>query len=383
MIKYQGGSKPRVANGSWNMAGQKFANPAAGTVSWACVAMLPPHVKDEQIREVTMKFHDHANQNCGLNLAPQPAPAQVIRCDSRFEERKMLQSLKGSLGPNPPQIALVFLNKDTNLYATIKRVCEVHLGIHTVCMDWRKAQRSSPQYFGNVALKWNLKLGGINHHFDDSVGLIKAGDTMLVGYDVTHPTGVPKKSSVKKGKKADEEESAVPSIVGLVASVDKHVNQWPATAWVHTSRMEVCEDNQLQKAFGSRIDLWKKKNGAAPKNIIVYRDGVSEGQFQQVLEKELPRMRAACKENKRYPGKEQPKISIIVSVKRHHTRFYPTAGDKTSRSGNIRAGTVVDRGVTQARYWDFYLAAHDCIQGKWASGHVSFSLCIIETQVCM
>lgn len=372
MIRYHGGAKPRVAHGAWNMAGQKFANPAAGTVSWACVSMLPPHVKDDQIREVAMKFHDHANQKCGLNLAQQPTPAQVIRCDSRFEERKMLESLKSNLLSQPPQIALVFLNKDTSLYATIKRVCEVHLGIHTVCMDWRKAQRMAPQYFGNVALKWNLKLGGINHHYEDSVGLIKAGDTMLVGYDVTHPTGVPeKKSSDKKGKKrADEAESAIPSIVGLVASVDKHVNQWPATAWVHTSRMEVCEDSQLQQAFGSRIDIWKKKNGKAPKNIIVYRDGVSEGQFQQVLEKELPKMRAACKEHNRYQH-AQPKISIIVSVKRHHTRFYPTAEDKTSKSGNIRPGTVVDRGVTQARYWDFYLAAHDCIQGKWAYRPVS------------
>lgn len=347
------------------MAGLKFARPAAGKISWACIAMLPPMIKDDEVKDVAMAFRTHANQNCGLDLNQSPAPATVVRIDSRSDEKKMLQAFKSNLGSSLPRIALVFLNKDTSLYASIKRLCEVHLGIHTVCMDWRKARPKKPQYFGNVALKWNLKLGGINHQLEDSVGLIKAGDTMLVGYDVTHPTGMPeKKSSGKKSKTADDTEAGMPSIVGLVASVDKNVNQWPAAAWVHGSRQEVCEDGQLQMAFGSRLDLWKKTNGAFPKNIIIYRDGVSEGQFQQVLERELPSIRAACREKNRYGPKEQPKLSIIVSVKRHHTRFYPTEKNKTSRSGNIRAGTVVDRGVTQARYWDFYLAAHDCIQGK-------------------
>ncbi|MBE3041875.1 hypothetical protein IMZ48_04690, partial [Candidatus Bathyarchaeota archaeon] len=359
-IKYLGNANPKLAFGCWNMANLKFAKAATGKIGWACIAMLPPGIQDGDVREVAMSFQSHANQNCGMGLSDAPSPASVVRVDSRSDDKKMLQAIKKSLGPSPPRIALVFLNKDTQVYASIKRVCEVHLGIHTVCMDWRKARPMKPQYFGNVALKWNLKLGGINHHLEDSVGLIKAGDTMLVGYDVTHPTGVPEKKS--KGKNGPE--VSQPSIVGLVASIDKDVNQWPAAAWVHGSRQEVCEDDQLQKAFGSRIDLWKKKNGASPKNIVIYRDGVSEGQFQQVLDKELPRMRAACREKGRYPG-AQPKLSIIVSVKRHHTRFYPTEPGKTSRSGNIRPGTVVDRGVTQARYWDFYLAAHECIQGKW------------------
>ncbi|CRK36293.1 hypothetical protein BN1708_019972, partial [Verticillium longisporum] len=30
---------------------------------------------------------------------------------------------------------------------------------------------------------------------------------------------------------------------------------------------------------------------------------------------------------------------------------------------NIKNGTVVDRGVTQARYWDFFLTAHTALKG--------------------
>jgi hypothetical protein len=39
----------------------------------------------------------------------------------------------------------------------------VELGIHTVCMQASKALEKGETYFGNVALKLNIKLGGINH----------------------------------------------------------------------------------------------------------------------------------------------------------------------------------------------------------------------------
>ena len=104
----------------------------------------------------------------------------------------------------------------------------------------------------------------------------------------------------------------------------------------------------------------EKKALPAPKRIIFYRDGVSESQFIQVLEKELPLIRTAC----RKLCKQQPKVAIIVSVKRHQTRFYPTDPDNMTNSRNIKNGTVVDRGVTLANVWDFFLTAHTALQGK-------------------
>lgn len=44
----------------------------------------------------------------------------------------------------------------------------------------------------------------------------------------------------------------------------------------------------LTKFIDYRTNFEKKKNNVAPKRILFYRDGVSEGQFKQVLEKELP-----------------------------------------------------------------------------------------------
>lgn len=360
-IMYGGDNRVQPKFGAWNMVQKKFATPPHDKVHWAYMAMLhQDRAPGNDVEHVVNSFRQHVANACGI---PMGNPISG-RCHPDASESHIRDAFKSQLGVPSPKIVLVFLpDKDTDRYARLKRVADVELGIHTVCMNWTKAVKCQPPYFGNVALKLNLKLGGINHRLDDRVGLIQSGKTMLVGYDVTHPTGAPepkKKSGGKKG--SDEPESEMPSIVGLVASIDKDVNQWPSAAWVHASRREVCQDDQLMDAFGSRLDLWKQRNRAFPENIIIYRDGVSESQFQQVLESELPKIRAACE--KRYPPNKRPSLAIIVSVKRHHTRFYPAEKDKASKSGNIRPGTVVDRGVTQARYWDFYLAAHDCLQGK-------------------
>lgn len=67
-----------------------------------------------------------------------------------------------------------------------------------------------------------------------------------------------------------------------------------------------------------------------------------------------------------YPPAQQkldlPRMTVVVVGKRHHTRFYPTTPQNADRSTNCVAGTVVDRGVTEAKNWDFFLQAHSAIQ---------------------
>jgi hypothetical protein len=123
--------------------------------------------------------------------------------------------------------------------------------------------------------------------------------------------------------------------------------------------------------LGSRLTLWRNKSRAYPENILVYRDGVSEGQYEDVLDMELPQLRAACE--KLYPPldtkKGLPRITIIIVGKRHHTRLYATKFDQTDFSGNPKPGTVIDRGVTEAGSWDFFLQSHAAIQGTAKPAH--------------
>jgi eukaryotic translation initiation factor 2C len=187
------------------------------------------------------------------------------------------------------------------------------------------------------------------------LGILSEGKTMVVGIDVTHPS--PGSSS------------NAPSVAGIVASVDQWLGQWPADLKIQAGRQEMVTD--LGPLLKSRLALWLKHNKTYPDNILIYRDGVSEGQYNLVLHQELPAMRKACEEV--YPGTTtklgKPCLTIVIVGKRHNTRFYPTTKESADRSSNPQNGTVVDRGVTEARNWDFFLQAHAALQGTARPAH--------------
>jgi eukaryotic translation initiation factor 2C len=80
-----------------------------------------------------------------------------------------------------------------------------------------------------------------------------------------------------------------------------------------------------------------------------------QGQFSIVVEEELPLIRSACRKFDTAQGRYNPKLTIVICGKRHHTRFYPTDAANADHNGNPKAGTVVDRGVTAIYNFDFFL----------------------------
>ena len=293
----------------------------------------------------------------GLTIAdPEPKKWARIAIE-RPDDPQIATSLKhlSSLS----RLALVVLpQNNTVLYNHIKHVADVQIGIHTVCVVAENLARKGLQYYANVALKFNLKLGGVNQLVDsDRLGLINEDRTMVVGLDVTHPS--------------PGSAEGAPSVAGMVASIDKWLAQWPATLRIQASRQE--RISELDGMLKSRLQLWitMGKHKLYPQNILVYRDGVSEGQYQMVLDDELPLLRKACSEL--YPAddtrKGLPHITIVVVGKRHHTRFYPTKAEDADQSSNPKCGTVVDRGVTEARNWDFFMQAHTALQGTARPAH--------------
>lgn len=160
----------------------------------------------------------------------------------------------------------------------------------------------STQYNANVALKVNIKKGGMNHVLqDDQLGFISKGKTMVVGIDVTHP-------SPGSGNSA-------PSVAAMVASSDKFLAQWPAEVRINPARQEKVDT--LQSMLRSHLTYWKEKHKSFPEQLLIYRDEVSEGQYQMVLDQELPQLREACES-----VEAKPKMTLIIVGKRHHTRFY-------------------------------------------------------------
>lgn len=317
--------------------------------------------RNPQTLHDTLKGFQDALTSAGV-AAQAPERPRIINMSDVDDE-----SLEEALMASREHLLLVILPvKHTLLYNRVKHIADTKAGIRTICVVGAKLSNTKGQdkYFANVALKFNLKLGGVNQKIDDrKLGIIAEGKTMVVGIDVTHPSPGASQSAQ--------------SVAGMVASIDKELGQWPAV--LRLNRAEEGKKSQekvraLDEMLKSRLDLWRAHNkNQLPENILIYRDGVSEGQYSMVLNEELPLLRKGCE--RVYPANDTkrglPKISIIVVGKRHHTRFYATTedGKLTDRKGNPHHGTVVDRQVTEARNWDFFLQSHHSLQGTARPAH--------------
>ncbi|OAP55834.1 hypothetical protein AYL99_09986 [Fonsecaea erecta] len=362
-VKYAGHKSALTRFGSWNMQQVQFTTRAT-LRSWTYLWISYPSMRDPwhneaELQKTLMAFTAKLREvgiscsECMRGLRVSVTPGNV---DATIDAA--LHRLTSSPSQPPPTLVLVILPEfSTSIYNRLKYACDVREGLMSVNVQAAKfAKPHNDQYFASVALKINAKLGGVNQSLEHpKLGLISEGKTMVVGIDVTHPS--PGSSP------------AAPSIVGIVASIDRWLGQFPADLAIQAARQEMVTG--LADLMKVRLETWKRHNGAYPENILIYRDGVSEGQYNSVLDHELPEVRAACTAVYPVTMTQQgfPRVTIVVVGKRHHTRFYPTKAEQADRSSNPQHGTVVDRGVTEARHWDFYLQAHTAIQGTARPAH--------------
>lgn len=356
-----------MQSGSWNMLRAKFNAPGRQLKQWSYVLISTEGFHDafpdpQSLAAVMGKLH-RSLQDTGV-VANQPLNGKRIsvRDTDDPELEKTIRLAVKSLD----LLFIILPTKDHPLWPRIKQLGDIKYGLPTICSVGSKLaqERGQDQYFKNEALKFNLKLGGVNQTVENiSNSIVGQDKTMIVGLDVTHPS--PGSST------------AAPSVAGMVASVDKYLGQWPATLRLQ-SRARKEEVDGLAEILKRHLDLWrtKGKHASLPENIIVFRDGVSEGQFDKVINDELPQLRQACKD--KYSPADQakglPKSTIAVVTKRHHTRFFPSSPQTADRFSNPRPGTVVDRGLTDARAWDFFMQPHASILGTARSAHYTFLL---------
>ena len=359
-IRYKQDKSASVRGGSWNMQNIKF-NTGGRLQNWTYLMVSMgglPDAFDQASLQANVAHFYRSLQEMGITVDP---PIQGSRVVLNGPDDVRIETTLKNISGKPTQAGLVLIilpAVNIPLYNRIKHIGDVRIGVHTICVVGSKFAKAHPQYFANVALKFNLKLGGINQLIDNTrLGIINDDKTMVVGVDVTHPS--PGSSST------------APSVAGMVASVDRWLGQWPADLRIQESRKEMVTD--LESMLKSRLHLWKTqgKHKVFPENLLVFRDGVSEGQYTTVINTELPLLRRACAEL--YPAldtkKDLPHITIVIVGKRHHTRFYPTATSDADNSSNPKNGTVVDRGVTEARNWDFFLQSHTALQGTARPAH--------------
>ena len=109
----------------------------------------------------------------------------------------------------------------------------------------------------------NCKMGGEPWAVD-----IPMKNTMVLGYDTYH-------DSLHKDKSAG----------ALVASLNKNFTRFISSAHIH-DRMSEMTDHMVP-AVTKALRKYIEVNGQAPERVIMYRDGVGDGQISYVLDHEV------------------------------------------------------------------------------------------------
>uniref|UniRef100_A0A0N5A9X1 Protein argonaute-1 n=1 Tax=Syphacia muris TaxID=451379 RepID=A0A0N5A9X1_9BILA len=332
--------------GVWDMRGKQFHTGVEVKI-WAiaCFAQQQ-HVKENDLRNFTTQLQRISN-DAGMPIMGQPCFCKyavgVDQVEPMFKYLK--QTFVGI------QLVCVVLPGKTPVYAEVKRVGDTVLGIATQCVQAKNVIKTTPQTLSNLCLKMNVKLGGVNSILLPAVRpRIFNEPVIFLGCDITHPPA----GDARK-----------PSIAAVVGSMDAHPSRYAATVRVQHQRQETISD--LSVMVRELLVQFYRNTRFKPTRIIVYRDGVSEGQFFNVLQHELRAMRDACR---MLETGYQPGITFIAVQKRHHTRLFAVEKkDQVGKAYNIPPGTTVDVGITHPTEFDFYLCSHAGIQGTSRPSH--------------
>jgi len=244
-----------------------------------------------------------------------------------------------------PDMIICLLEKKTSGYDQIKFLCCKTLGIPSQCVLAKslKNPKRVHSICSKIVQQINCKAGGELWHVN-----IPLPNTMMVGIDVCHDTH----SDSGRGKR---------SVVGYCATTNSTFTKYYSTVKFQGVGQEIIDE--LAECFDLSLENWKKLNGNYPENVIIYRDGVGEGQFIYIFDHEVPQIRnILARKNLAI------KLTVVIVQKRIHTRIFDHTKN-VSRPTNVPPGTVVDNGCVSGDSYDFYMVSQSVTQGTATPTH--------------
>lgn len=217
----------------------------------------------------------------------------------------------------------------------------------------------------NLLLKINAKSLGLNHKVapDPMIEHIwgDKSNTLFISYDVCHSSG---KKAYKKGEKCFE-----PSCVGFGYNGTQVPEAFIGDFHYQLPRHEQVDPELLTLRAKMMTNSYMTARKTAPKNVIIVRDGVSEGQNAMVRLEEFPAIKAgvmqavdAQKETFRKMNIQvkDPAFAIIVVLKSNANRFYL----KDERGiNNVPPMTAVDKVIVKKEGVEIVMVCHHPLNG--------------------
>lgn len=244
-----------------------------------------------------------------------------------------LEAIEAGINQYNPQLAMIILPQNSSdRYSAIKKKCCVDRALPSqVVLAKNLTAKGVMSIATKIAVQMNCKIGGAPWSVH-----MPLSNTMIVGYDVCRDTA-------KRGT----------SFGAFVASINRQITRY----FAHTIEHQV--EEELSDHFATFMVLacheYKKVNGAFPERILIYRDGVGDGQIPYVYEQEVGAIKKKLVEEI-YQSTPLRMAFVIVS-KRIGTRVF--AGEY-----NPPPGTVIDDVITLPERYDFFIVSQCVLQGS-------------------
>lgn len=349
-IEYARNEKIAPRSGVWRAEGKNFLIPSTELnkkpLRWR-ILNLDSYTNEATVRKFGEMLQRQALQ-CNVQMEPFDMGSTYVLVRNMNSALRDIGTLLEGIKKQEPAITIVVLPSRGEVYSKVKQKAELaseRIGILTQCVKGMTVAKKGTDIstLNNIMLKINAKTNGSNHCISQvAVPPLGKGKVMYIGADVTHPL-------------SDD----VPSVVGVAALYDMLGFRYNCSVRLQGARDEMIRD--LENIVHRQLLQYQQYNGALPERIMYYRDGVSDGQFAEILTIELQALHAAVARTK--PG-YKPAITFIVVQKRHHTRFFPHGNcPSDGRNFNVPPGTIVDSEITLPNRYEFYLVSHAAVQG--------------------
>ncbi|CAK1555842.1 unnamed protein product [Leptosia nina] len=325
---------PGKPNAEWNNEATKNSVMIAVDIhNWAVLYT-------DKDKNATMNFVDTVMRCCKPMGITIQKPQMVRLASDRTDA--YVTALRSVIQSKPQVVVTICPSSRDDRYAAIKRICCSDNAVPSQVINARTImnQQKIRSVTQKILLQVNCKLGGTlwNIH-------IPLKSVMVVGIDAYHDPSRKKRS-----------------VFSFVASYSQSLTQWYSKAMFQEKSQEIVDC--IKVCFIQALQFYLRTNGTFPERIIVYRDGVGDGQFSRIQDYEVSQLKILIQElDKVY----QPKITYVVVQKRINTRIFLKGfqGDFE----NPPPGTVVDHHITKRDWYDFLLVSQKVNQGTVTPTH--------------
>ena len=277
---------------------------------------------------------DKASKAFGLKVAE----PEWIEMNNNSSAKDWTATAEDYFGKNQSDydFAVFLLGRNDKIYKDLKKHSLCKNGYVSQVVKARSMQKKGGvmSVCSKILLQINAKLGGISYKTlqDKTVNDRKI---MAVGVDSSHIKG--------HG-----------TGVAMVATInDTFTNFFNKEEIIkeenNKEQLQYCVSSFIEKA----IEVYKKENKESPKNIIIYRQGVSLQQ-KEYLKAEIAEIDFACK------TKNILYYYVLVNTKTTF-KFFEKAGNRFSNPGS---GLLVINGVTNRNFFEFYIQPQEVTQGS-------------------